>query len=334
MSAGEPPAAGTPEARAVEYRIRSLERERSALLAILLVVVALSVVDRIGQRVYAIAVWDSTRDEFVERAYLAQEAQAEEVLATLMDNARRRHPFYKDAKAEFEEARPGFQEPVTVRRVRRVIPLPPLSADGADMPVRRAVEALSGVLHVQVNAVSLYDDEKDRPLVALPSEAMVAEAQETRLENVARRVSDQLKAPDYLVEKPVFLQKVSTKPVVWPVADVLTVQQAVEYLAHGEAPALHVVQAGEERAVQKIAAKYNAKVADLAKWNPGRDLTLLRPGDKLVVRRPEPPLTVLTVERRTFRMSQGGKRYKVTAEIRRHDGEEKVKTVVQRDVLG
>ncbi|NUP98401.1 MAG: LysM peptidoglycan-binding domain-containing protein [Armatimonadetes bacterium] len=318
------------EAQNTALRCRQLERERNALLAIAILIFCIATLQRIGQRVYAISVWDPTRGEFVERAYLPQRAQAEEVLATLTENARKRHPFYRSAPVDFQEAEPGFQEPVAIRRVRRTVPLP-AGKSGADLPVQRAVQGLTPVLHVQVKAVSLFDAEKDRPLVVLPSEGMVEEAKDTRLDNVGRKVSQDIKAPDYLVEAPAFLQKVATRHVVWPVDKVLTVAQAVDYLTHGEAPAMHVVQAGESLAA--IAAKYGARVSDLAEWNPGRALNMLRAGDKLVVRRPEAPLTVLTVERRVIREMVDGRRtgHKVTVEIRRHDGQQKAKTVVGRE---
>lgn len=331
--------------RRLEARLRQYQREQRALLAILFVVVLLALLDRVGSRVYAIAVWDPTQKQFVERAYLPQRAQAEEVVETLLEQARLAHPFYKDAPNDFAQAQPGFQEAMTIRRVRRVTALPSKADTAADLPVQRAVTALKDVLHVEVQAVGLFDIEAsgagdDRPLVVLPSEAAMDAAQEARLANIGRRVEEdlekanaraleKLKGANFIVEKASFLQKVQTRPVEWPIRDVMTVQQAVEYLTHGDAPALHEVQAGENAI--KIAAKYDAKVADLAKWNPGRDLNLLRVGEKLVVRRPEPPLTVLTVERRSFRKTENGRDYTVTVEIRRHDGEEKARTVVTRE---
>jgi len=101
---------------------------------------------------------------------------------------------------------------------------------------------------------------------------------------------------------------------------VLTVQQAVEQLTHGEAPAMHLVQAGETASA--IAKKYKAKSDDLRSWNPGRDLTSLAAGQQLVVRRPEPPLTVLTIERRIVN--------DVEYEIRRHDGQKTSTTIVAK----
>ncbi|MCC7491698.1 MAG: LysM peptidoglycan-binding domain-containing protein [Fimbriimonadaceae bacterium] len=316
-------------ARQWELRARQLQRERNLLTAVLLLVLLLALLERIGSRVWAIAVFDSARREFVEVAYLPQRAQAEQVLSTLQENARRRHPFYRDAPKEFLAARPSFREAVVLRRVRRVVALP-RQATGADLPVQRAAEALASVLHVQVKASSLNDVENRKVLVVLPAETMVEDASKARLANVSGRVSRDLTGGDRLIEAR-FLQKTAVQPVSWPLEEVRTVQQAVEYLTSGAAPAMHVVQAGERPS--QIAAKYNATGEDLARWNPGRDFSLLRVGDRLVVRRPEPPLTVLTVERRSYKQRIDGHWYQVTVEIRRHDGEEKNRSELERKLL-
>jgi len=307
--------------RLQDARVRQLEAERRIWLAGLLLLFCFTLLDRVGQRVWAIAVKDEALGTFVERAYLAQRSQADEVLATIKDRARQQHPFYKDAPLDFQEARPGFVQKVVVRRVRRVVPLPSKPAGPPDLPVARAVAALEKVLTVQVRAVSLWDVEKERPLVVLPSEGMVDDAKEARLGNVSKLVEADLKPPkNYLLQPPSFLQQVKTVPVDWPVAQVLTVQQAVEQLTHGEAPAMHLVQAGETASA--IAKKYKAKSDDLRSWNPGRDLTSLAAGQQLVVRRPEPPLTVLTIERRIVN--------DVEYEIRRHDGQKTSTTIVAK----
>lgn len=307
--------------RLLDARVRQLEGERRIWLVAVLLLCCLMLLDRVGQRVWAIAVKEEGPGTFVERAYLAQRAQADEVLATIKEHARQQHPFYKDAKLDFDEARPSFAQQVVVRRVRRVVPLPSEPAGPPDLPVARAVAALEKHLTVCVRAVALQDVEKQRTLVVLPSESMVDEAKNARLANVGQAVKADLKAPDnYILQEPKFLQQVATVPVDWPIAQVLTVQQAVEKLTSGEAPAMHLVQAGEK--VASIAAKYKAKVSDLRAWNPGRDLSSLQAGQRLVVRRPEPPLTVLTIERRLY----NGQEY----EIRRHDGQKTTTTRVEK----
>ena len=321
----EPPEL-TVEHRMREARIRQLEAERRVWLALLLGLVCIAALNRVGDRVWAIAVKDDAQNGYVERAYLAQKAQADEVLATIKDRARLQHPFYKDAALDFQEAHPGFvQDPVLVRRVRRVVPLPSEPAGPPDLPVARAAAALEKILTVQVEAVSLWDVEKRRALVVLPTENMVDEAMAIRLENVSKQVEANLKPPnDYLLQPASFLQQVKTVPVDWPVAQVLTVQQAVEQLTRGEAPAMHVVQTGEK--ATDIAKKYDAKIDDLRAWNPGRDLTSLQAGQQLVVRRPEPPLTVLTIERRKVNG--------IDYEIRRHDGQKTSTTIVEKPGAG
>lgn len=307
--------------RLTDARIRQLEAERRLWLAGLLLLLCFALLDRVGDRVWAIAVKDEAQNTFVERAYLAQKAQADEVLATIKEHARQQHPFYKDAQLDFDEARPDFVQDYVVRRVRRVVPLPSEPAGPPDLPVARAVAALEKVLTVQVKAVGLVDVEKNRVLVVLPTESMVDEAKNARLENIGKQVKDDLKPPkNYILEQPKFLQQVATRPIYWPVAQVLTVQQAVEQLTHGEAPAMYLVQAGDTATA--IAKKHKATIDDLRAWNPGRDLTSLQAGQQLVVRRPEPPLTVLTIERRTV----NGVEY----EIRRHDGQKTTTTIVKQ----
>lgn len=328
MELGNPP---SPEFLKLQARCRALHRERSLWLGVALLAIALAVVDRGGSQVYAVAVWDATQSTFVEQAYLANRVQANQVLGALKEQARLAHPFYAGAKEAYQQAAPEFQEKVSVRRVRRVTALAPPSTT-VDLPVAAAIEALAKVLKVEVDAYGIFDVQdanRKRLLVALPSKAMALQAIETRLGNVTRKVEEELRGVGHLVEKPSFLQNVEIERRRWPVGQVMTVEQAVDYLTNGDTKdSWHLVQNGETGAagLRQIAAKYGARVDDLRQWNAGRDLTTLAVGDKLIIRRPEPPLTVLTVENRTYveSIQRSGKPAKdrVTVEIRRHNGVE------------
>ena len=314
--------------RELQVRLRQAEREKSLLVAALVLVLALAVLQRAGSRVVAVAVYDKQSKAFVEQVYLAQRAQAEQALALVRQRARAAHPYYGDKAAGdlFERAaNAGFQEPLQLPRVRRLTPLHQASG-AADAPVQAAADLLEKVVRVVVDAHGIWDANAKRFVAVLPSQALAQQALDTRLENVAAQVKQDLRAPDHLRGKPAYLQSIELRPARrWPLSQVLTVQQAVDYLAKGDPrEAEHEVQTGES--ARNIADKYGARLTDLAAWNPGRDLTRLRVGDKLIVRRPEAPLTVVTVESRTYR--EGGK--VVTLEVRRHNGVETSRAEVER----
>lgn len=315
----------------LQTTIRGLRRERSLALSLAVLAFVLMVVDRAGTRVYAIALFDAKAGVFVEQAYLAERAQAEQVLAALKERARLAHPYYRTSPEAYAEANPGFRDRVVIRRVRRVTALTP-PQPGAEAPVALAVATLAPLVQVEVDAFGVFDVQEaggKRLLAALPDKAQAIQATETRLENVTRLVEAGLRGQGHLAEKPRFLQRVEIEPRRLPIAQVMTVEQAVAYLTNGDPKdSWHHLQTGETGAkgIARVAAKYGARVADLERWNAGRDLNTLRVGDRLIVRRPEPPLTVLTVERRSLRerVKRNGRIEvdKVTVEIRRHNGVE------------
>ncbi|MBI2299290.1 MAG: LysM peptidoglycan-binding domain-containing protein [Armatimonadetes bacterium] len=324
--------ADSPEMLSLQAGLRQVERQRSMLIAVALLAVAMALVDRVGDRVWAIAIKDARSGSFVEQAYVPQRDQAMQVLGALKQQACTNHPFYRAAPQLFDEARPDFDEPVVVRRVRRVTPL--TAATGAlDLPLRTAVDALARLVKVDLDAYAVLDVRpggQKRRLVSLPNLTLAKQATDTRLNNVTRQVEEQLRGTGgRLTEKPRFLETIEIERRRVPVDQVMSVDQAVAYLTCGELrDSWHLVQTGEtdRRGLQRIAGKYDAKVADLEAWNPGRDLSTLNVGDRLIVRRPEPPLTVLTVEHRTYteEVERGGRpaKHRVTVEIRRHNGVE------------
>ncbi|MBI5832660.1 MAG: LysM peptidoglycan-binding domain-containing protein [Armatimonadetes bacterium] len=296
---------------------RQLRRERSLLVTALVLALALLLLMRVGTRVWAIAVWDPVERTFVEHVYLTQRAQAEEAKRLVLRRAQATHPYYNtaDGAALFGRANPGFEQRVRVAPARRMVVMPQ-GASGST-PVVAAADALGGVLKPVVDAWAIYDLGTKRPITALPTKDQADQALHDRLAAVSARVRAELSGNGVLLSEG-FLQKVEVRAVRgWPVAKVLTVPQAVAFLSGaGDSAMTHVVVQGES--AKSIAAKYNARIEDLLTWNNGLDLARLRAGDRLLVRRPEAPLTVLTVERRTYR--QDGQT--VTMEVRRHDGVE------------
>lgn len=304
-----------PGERELTAQVRQLQRERSTLVACCVLALAFALMQRIGGRVYSVAITKGPDQPYVEYVYVAQKAQAEAALAEVKRRAREAHPYYSDkTNADvFDHARPGFAERWLITRVHRQANV--VRGTGSETPVKAAADVLEKALHVTVNAYGIYDKNSPKPVALLPTDADARQALNTRLDNVHRQVNAELRAPDHLV-KWEYLQEVDVRPVVGALAsEVLSVQQAVEYLATGDARgAEHEVQTGE--LARNIADKYGAKLEDLSAWNPGRDLRRLKTGDKLIVRRHEAPLTVLTIEERTRR--ENG--HEVHLQVRRHNG--------------
>jgi len=316
--------AGTP-APSPEQLERQLRRERSLLITALVLALALLLLMRIGTRVWAVAVFDPVERTFVEHVYVTQEAQAREALRLVLRRAQATHAYYSTAEgaALFGRAQPSFEQRVRIEPARRMVELP--AGASAQTPVVAAADALTRVLKPVVSAWSIHDVGAKRPIAALATKEQAEQALRERLAAVSQRVRADLAGNGVLVSEG-FLQKVELRPVTrWPVAKVLTVPQAVAYLGgSGDTGTTHQVVEGES--AKSIAAKYNARLEDLVNWNSGQDLTRLRAGDKLLVRRPEAPLTVLTVERRTY--PQDGRA--VTMEVRRHDGVETNRTPAEQ----
>ena len=300
-----------------EQRERQQRRERALLVTALVLVTALLLLQRIGTRVWAVAVYDPAERTFVEHVYVLQKEQAQRALNLVLTRAQLTHPFYRTAEGAplFGASAPSFEQAYRIEPARRMIQL--LPGTSAATPVVTAADALTKVLRPVVDAWAIYDTGAKATIAVLPTESMAKLVLDQRLAEVSAKVRADLGARDRLVSAG-FLQQVQVQRIKkWPVTDVMTVPQAVAYLANGtRRDAQHVVADGES--AKCIAAKYDAKIEDLAAWNPGRDLTHLRVGDAIMVRRPDAPLTVLTVERRTYH--QDGQT--VTMDVRRHNGVE------------
>lgn len=328
------------EAPASDLReeLQGLRRTNRLLLCLMVLCLAVALLQRVGSRVYALAVLDRTLNRYVEVTYLAQRQQAEAVLRTLLQQARDKHPVYREHPDVFERANARFRDPVLIHRVRRQVRLAGDQAGAA--PVQEAVRALQPVVQVVVDGYGITAETSTQPLVVLASDAWALQALNTRLENVSVKVEAQLAGVGLLTERPEFVPAVTTRLVPgWPIDQVKTVAQAVDFLTHGDLRnALHTVKAGEPSRLTRIAEQYHCTVADLERWNEGSDLSLLKVGDTLIVRKPEPPLTVKTVEHRypVQRAELNGRMrpVKLTIEVVRHDGVEVHRTEISREPAG
>ncbi len=311
----EPPQPGA--APTLEQVERQLRRERSLLVTALVMAVAVLLLMRVGTRTWAIAVFDPVERTFVEHVYLPQRAQAQEAKRLVLQRAVAVHPFYRtpEGAALFAQGHPGFEQRVRVEPARRMVIMP--AGTSASAPVVAAADALASVLKPVVDCWAIYDLGTKRVIAALPTKEMADQALHERLALVSTRVRSELSGNGVLLSEG-FLQKVEVRPqAAWPVAKVLTVADAVAYLSGASGAATtHLVADGES--AKSIAAKYNARIEDMVAWNANVDLSHLRVGQRLLVRRPEAPLTVLTVERRSYQ--QDGQT--VTMDVRRHDGVE------------
>lgn len=316
-------------------------RTNRLLLCLLTLTIAVALVDRVGMRVWTIAVHDGGQGGFVEYAYLAQREQAAAVVDRLLAAARDRHPVYREHHDVFARANADFLEPVVYRRARRLTALaksPEPSAVG--QPIDDAVALLAPAVEVVVDGYGIFAESSREPLVVMASEAWAQQAVRTRLENTSAKVEEALAGIGLLTEAPEYVQQVEVRAVArHPIRKISTVADAVRYLTEGDLhDAQHTVAAGEEGKLGRVAALYDATVEDLIGWNRGRDLTLLKVGDTIIVRKPEPPVTVKTVEHRYTTVSErtGGrlKRFKVTVEIIRHDGEVVHRNEIRREPVG
>lgn len=127
-----------------------------------------------------------------------------------------------------------------------------------------------------------------RPLLALPDKQ---EAQQA-LELVKAHLTPQKVT---LVKPPRFKEKVSVrKGKILPGRIVPNAEAASQVLLSGlEPPRYHTVKAGE--VAIRIASRYGINLQDLQQLNPGRDLNRLHIGDKLLIKRGKPLVTVVSI---------------------------------------
>lgn len=280
------------------------------LLTLVGLLLAVVYVLRVGGRVWSVAVFDPAQAGYVEQVYLPQRAQAEEALAAVLEAARAQHAYYAgDAGApRYAAAHPGFAQRYLLRPVRRSV-----DRDAAAAPA--AVAQLAAVLTPVVEAYAIVDTKAGTRLAVLPTAEQAEAALEARRQAVAKEVEGNLPRGGKL-RSVSLVQAVEVRPAPrCPLSEVLEVPAAVAELSGARArPNTHTVVAGDT--LESLAAKYAARLGDLRSWNPSVDFRRLKVGTKVVVRRSEAPLTVLTVEHRTF-SREGGPQ---TMEVRRHDG--------------
>ncbi len=148
-----------------------------------------------------------------------------------------------------------------------------------------AVSVLDEMLTLKAQAYAIVVDEK--VVTALPKEEDGYRALDLVKQKYAQRLKN-------VYAKPSFKENVSVDRRYLAVDTILpNAEKAAEYLmtVH-EKPTYHTLKPGD-RAVY-ITAEYGISLADLKKLNPGIDVNRLTEGDKLLVRRPKPPVTVVT----------------------------------------
>ncbi|MBC7289119.1 MAG: G5 domain-containing protein, partial [Armatimonadetes bacterium] len=153
-----------------------------------------------------------------------------------------------------------------------------------------AVALLKQRVHVQVEAFAIQVDGK--PVVFLPTEADAREV----LEKARQRF-----CPEgvELLAKPEFREQVRiVQAVVDPAAVCRTQDEALKLLLGG-GDRYYTVQAGDYPA--KIAEKFGLTLKQFYALNPGKKGKDLRAGEKVLVARTKPRLTVVTVRKITVR---------------------------------
>ena len=154
-----------------------------------------------------------------------------------------------------------------------------LSADEAFQELKRRV-------HVVVDAYAIKVD--DKPVVYLPDRQLAQEV----LDEVKRRLTPDVKGE--IVREPTFRENVAIVEAQQPVDPsrvVWQLDEAVERLINP--PRYHIVKKGDTPAA--IARRYGISLKKLYALNPGLKGRDLRVGEKLVVGRGAPKVTVVTV---------------------------------------
>lgn len=171
---------------------------------------------------------------------------------------------------------PTFAQEVSIRR----------AAGGAEIHTREAaVSGLDEKLVLKAQAYAIVVEEK--PVTALAGEEDASRA----LDLLKRRYSERLKQ---LYSRPTFKERVAVDRHYLPVESIMaTPEEAAEYLATvHEKPQYHTIERGD-RAV-RITKRYGISLQELTALNPGINIDRLTEGDRLLVRKPRPPVTVIT----------------------------------------
>lgn len=169
-----------------------------------------------------------------------------------------------------------FAQRVTIRRAEP-------GTDISDMP--EAVGALKKSVTLEANLYAIVADGK--PLAAFDDEKDADDALRLVKQHYERNLGKL--CAESVFREDVFVDRRYVNPAIAyskpnDAARILT--------AVSEKPVVHVLQVGD-RAVN-IARQYKISLSDLKKLNPDLNLDRLIEGDQLLIRRPRPPVTVLS----------------------------------------
>ncbi len=148
-----------------------------------------------------------------------------------------------------------------------------------------AVSALDQALVLKAQGYAILVD--DKAVIALAKEDDAFRALDLLKQKYAQRLKQ-------LYSRPAFKEQVTIDRLYLPVESIMVdPEKAAEYLtvAHDK-PVHHTIKPGD-RAV-RITAHYGISLDDLKSLNPRMDTDRLTEGDRLLVSRPKPPVTVIT----------------------------------------
>lgn len=174
-----------------------------------------------------------------------------------------------------EISSPSFTQRVALRRA---------PDDTEVSTAENAVSALDPLLVVKAQAYAIVVD--GTAAIGLPKERDAERA----LDLVKQRYSNRLKN---LYARPTFREQVVLQRRYLPVDSILmSPDKTADYLTSvHEKPTYHTLKAGD-RAVH-LTAQYGISLDELKSLNPGMDVNRLTEGDRLLIRRPKSPLTVV-----------------------------------------
>ncbi len=173
-------------------------------------------------------------------------------------------------------ASPAFTQRVALRRATKDAEI-----DTSD----NAVSTLDAMLVLKAHAYAILVD--DAVTIGLAKEPDANRA----LDLMKQRYSSRLKNLD---TKPTFKENVLVQRRYLPVDAILAdPEKAAEFMASvHEKPTYHTLKQGD-RAV-RLTAQYGISLDELKGLNPGVDVNRLTEGDRLLIRRPRSPVTVVT----------------------------------------
>jgi len=192
------------------------------------------------------------------------------VAKTVLDQVRVRQSGGKSARAI------RFAQRVTLRRATR-------GTEQSSFP--EAIRMLDQMLTARAEVFAVVVD--DVPVVGLADEKDAYRTLELVKQHYGRRVQN-------LYAEPTFKENVFVGRRYLELDKVIsTLEEAVRFLTSvHEKPTYHTVQPGD-RAVN-LAVRYGVSLGEMKKLNPESNLDRIIEGDKLLVRKARPPVTVIT----------------------------------------